>query len=51
MAYRHLAFNDVQAFCVKVFQGYGFTEKESRQITDVLLEADLSGFESHPLPL
>ena len=47
MAYRHLAFQDVEAFCIKVFQGYGFTEAESRQITDVLLAADLAGFESH----
>ena len=47
MAYRHLAYEDVRNFCIKVFQGYGFTEKESQQITDVLLEADLSGIESH----
>ena len=47
MAYRHLAYEDVKAFCIKVFQGYGFSPEESRQITDVLLEADLSGIESH----
>ncbi|MBR6933865.1 MAG: Ldh family oxidoreductase [Clostridia bacterium] len=47
MIYRHLDFYELQAFCVKVFQGYGFNEEESRLITDVLLEADLSGIESH----
>ena len=47
MAYRHLAYEDVKKYCLKVFQGYGFNETESAQITDVLLEADLSGFESH----
>lgn len=47
MNYRHLPFYEVQAFCVKVFQGYGFSAADSRLITDVLLEADLSGIESH----
>lgn len=47
MAYRHLAYEDVKAFCIKVFQGYGFSKTESEQITEVLLEADLSGIESH----
>ena len=47
MAYRHLAYTDVRKFCIKVFQGYGFSEAESEQITDILLEADLSGIESH----
>lgn len=47
MAYRHLAYQDVRAFCIAVFEGYGFTPKESAQITDILLEADLSGIESH----
>jgi len=34
-------------FCVEVFKGYGFSEEESKQITEVLLDADLSGIESH----
>ncbi|MBP3304573.1 MAG: Ldh family oxidoreductase [Oscillospiraceae bacterium] len=47
MAYRHLAYEDVKKFCIKVFQAYGFSQTESEQVTDVLLEADLSGIESH----
>jgi len=47
MQYYHLDFQALQAFCGKVFQGYGFTEEEGRQIADVLLAADLSGIESH----
>ncbi len=47
MAYRHLAYEDVKKFCIQVFQGYGFNVKESEDITDVLLAADLNGFESH----
>ena len=45
--YKHVAFKDAEKFCAKVFQGYGFTEEESRKITDVLLSADLYGIESH----
>ncbi len=47
MAYRNISYQDTRKFCIKVFQGYGFSEEESTQITDVLLEADLSGIESH----
>ena len=47
MAYKYLPFYETQAFCIKVFQGYGFDEEDSRRITEVLLEADLSGIESH----
>lgn len=47
MAYRKIGYEATRRFCIKVFQGYGFTEEESTQITDVLLEADLSGIESH----
>ena len=47
MQYHHVDYHALYAFCVKVFQGYGFTEKQSNQITDVLLAADLSGIESH----
>ena len=45
--YKHVAFKDAEKYCAKVFQGYGFTEEESRKITDVLLSADLYGIESH----
>ncbi len=47
MQYHHLSYEALRKFCVKVFQGYKFTEEESKQITDVLLAADLSGIESH----
>ena len=47
MQYHHVDYKALHAFCVKVFQGYGFTEDQGNQITDVLLAADLSGIESH----
>lgn len=47
MAYKRLPYRDVEQFCKKVFAGYGFSEKESAEITEVLLDADLSGIESH----
>ena len=47
MAYRKISYEDTRKFCIKVFEGYGFTEEESVRITDVLLEADLNGTESH----
>lgn len=47
MNYHRLPYDETKQFCIKAFQGYGFTEEESRQITDVLLDADLSGIESH----
>ena len=47
MQYHHVNYEALHAFCVKVFQGYGFSEAQSGQITDVLLAADLSGIESH----
>ena len=47
MQYHHISYEKTRLFCIKVFQGYGFTEEESTQITDVLLDADLSGIESH----
>lgn len=45
--YRKIQYDKLRTFCIKVFQGYGFTEDESVKITDVLLEADLCGVESH----
>ena len=47
MQYHHVNYEALRAFCVKVFQGYGFNEEQSGQISDVLLAADLSGIESH----
>ena len=47
MQYHHVDYSVLHNFCVKVFSGYGFTEDEAAQISDVLLAADLSGIESH----
>jgi LDH2 family malate/lactate/ureidoglycolate dehydrogenase len=45
--YLQLDTNKVRSFCVKLFGSYGFTEEESRLISDVLIRADLYGIESH----
>ena len=45
MQYHRIPYEKTRDFCIKVFQGYGFTETESTQITDVLLDADLCGIE------
>jgi len=47
MAYQRLPYEEVKRFCEKVFVGYGFSETESAQITDILLDADRCGIESH----
>ncbi|MBE7030969.1 MAG: Ldh family oxidoreductase [Ruminococcaceae bacterium] len=47
MQYYNVDYKKVEHFCIKAFQGYGFNEEESKQITEVLLAADLSGIESH----
>lgn len=47
MQYYHVDYRRLHEFCIQVFLGYGFSDEESRQITDVLLDADLSGIESH----
>lgn len=47
MQYYHIPYEATKTFCQKAFAGYGFTEQECEQITDVLLDADLSGIESH----
>ena len=47
MQYHRVDTAQLRSFCHHVFQGYGFTPIESEQITDVLLDADLSGIESH----
>lgn len=47
MQYHRIPYEETKQFCRKVFAGYGFNEEECAQITDVVLEADLSGIESH----
>lgn len=47
MQYHHIEYKKIEKFCIEAFKGYGFNEEESKQITAVLLEADLSGIESH----
>ena len=47
MQYYHVDYQKLHDFCIQVFRGYGFSDEGSRQITDVLLDADLSGIESH----
>ena len=47
MQYHHVSYPELVKFCVETYKGYGFNETEAKQITDVLLDADLSGIESH----
>lgn len=45
--YRQIDTDKARRFCEEIFRTYGFTQDESRTITDVLLKADLYGIESH----
>ena len=47
MAYHYLSYEQLHAFCSAAFRSYGFEEAASREITDILLAADLNGIESH----
>lgn len=47
MSYSFLPVQSTRRFCQDVFVKSGFNEKESRDIVDVLLKADLYGIESH----
>lgn len=47
MNYRRISYEKLKAFCIHALEGYGFNREESTQIAQVLLEADLSGIESH----
>ena len=47
MAYHSIPYNALYKFCTACFRGYGFSETESAEITEILLDADLSGIESH----
>ena len=56
MAHVKIQYDVMDAFCMDVFQKFGFTKDESRIISDVLLLSDVYGIESHgaqrltPLP-
>lgn len=45
--YRNLNYQKTYELCTKIFEGYGFEQKKAKNITDVLLMADLYGIESH----
>ena len=47
VAYRLVPYGVISSFCKAVFASYGFVKEEAAQITDVLLQADLFGIESH----
>ena len=47
MAYINYSRELLDKFCMEAFQKFGFTEKESRIISDVLLMSDDFGIESH----
>ena len=47
MGYVNWSYEKLNHFCQDVFASFGFTKEESGIITDVLLTADLYGFESH----
>ncbi len=47
MGYVNWSYEELNHFCQDVFESFGFTKEESGIITDVLLTADLYGFESH----
>ena len=47
MTYKKLPYEGLKAFCTDVYYGYGFPRQESEEIADVILCADLYGFESH----
>ena len=47
MAYHYLDYQQLHAFCSAAFRSYGFDEKTSGEITNILLAADLNGIESH----
>jgi LDH2 family malate/lactate/ureidoglycolate dehydrogenase len=47
--YRQIDTGQAKNFCEKYFASCGFSADESKIITDVLIRADLCGFESHGL--
>ncbi|MBQ0001226.1 MAG: Ldh family oxidoreductase [Clostridiales bacterium] len=47
MAYVKMKVDETRAFCEEVYVRHGFTREEAQRIVDVILMADLYGFESH----
>lgn len=47
MSYAKYSYDQLNKFCNDAFKRFGFSESESRTITDVLLLSDLYGIESH----
>ena len=47
MAHIKIQIPVLDKFCKDAFKNFGFTEDESRIITDVLLLSDIYGIESH----
>lgn len=47
MAHVKIKVDAMTAFCLDVFQKFGFTAEESKIITDVLMLSDIYGIESH----
>ena len=47
MAHVKIKVDAMTAFCLDVFQKFGFTAEESKIITDVLMLSDVYGIESH----
>ena len=47
MGYVKWSYQVLEKFCYDAFRAFGFSDKESKDIEDVLLMADLYGIESH----
>lgn len=45
--YKNLQYDTTRHLCEQIFEKYGFSPQESRDIAAVLLQADLNGIESH----
>lgn len=46
-SYTRVSYQALYEVCANIFATYGFSAEEGREITDVLLRADLYGIESH----
>lgn len=47
MSYVKYSYTELNNFCVDVFEKFGFSREDAKQISDVLLLSDLYGIESH----
>ena len=47
MSFKRYSVAELEHFCVDAFCGFGFSKEEAKQITDVLILADLYGVKSH----